>query len=416
MSLPKLLLLILTLLPNSVRAAGDGEVLFIGSSTMELWQSYLPRHFPGRNVIDLGVGNTQYTFLAENAGKWVKQYPKARQIVIYSGDNDLTWANKSPGQVAQDFETAVTMLQKGLKNVELHVLSTKPSLEPSRAAKLPVIDQFNDLLEKKAGALGVHYHEVNIPMRGEDGKPIKELFGPDQVHMFDPGYDMWRNLLGPMIAKCVDEAKGSAQIEANLPLMYRLHKKTAMVSGTPNQARSLLRRIRGEVKKACFAQEAVAREVETTAKAILPDTNAGAGAFQAAMKLVTDTQHKINQQRTQIQQSYLKTSGSLKSFGMQSMSKAAAAAVGEKEKEKGEQLVREAKGGRRLASSSARRMLSVDQDLSVMSDELANVGKKYLESWAKLDGGAEFKKARETMAAMEKRGTDLDASRKMLMR
>ena len=45
----------------------------------------------------------------------------------------------------------------------------------------------------------LQYVDVATPMLGADGKPRKESFGPDGLHMNGEGYKLWTSILTPIL-------------------------------------------------------------------------------------------------------------------------------------------------------------------------------------------------------------------------
>ncbi|HYG81407.1 MAG TPA: hypothetical protein VD861_13510, partial [Pyrinomonadaceae bacterium] len=41
------------------------------------------------------------------------------------------------------------------------------------------------------------YIDVFTPMLGTDGSPRPELFGPDELHMNEQGYRLWKSVVAP---------------------------------------------------------------------------------------------------------------------------------------------------------------------------------------------------------------------------
>ncbi|MCA9438471.1 MAG: hypothetical protein KC978_21995, partial [Candidatus Omnitrophica bacterium] len=54
----------------------------------------------------------------------------------------------------------------------------------------------NDLIEKEASQDDHQiFIDVDAPMIGEDGKPKKELFLEDGLHLNNKGYEIWSDLV-----------------------------------------------------------------------------------------------------------------------------------------------------------------------------------------------------------------------------
>ena len=82
-------------------APPTNPILFVGSSTVRLWQT--ADAFPDLPVINRGFGGSTIADVNHFADRIVFKY-KPRMIVFYSGDNDLA-AGRSPDRVFDDFET-----------------------------------------------------------------------------------------------------------------------------------------------------------------------------------------------------------------------------------------------------------------------------------------------------------------------
>jgi lysophospholipase L1-like esterase len=169
-------------------------VVFVGSSSIRLWD--LSKSFPGIETINRGFGGSQLADSAHFAPRVVVKY-EPRLVVLYAGDNDLA-AGKTPEQVADDFRTFVRTVREGLPKVRIVFLSIKPSIQ-----RWKLVDRgrrANDLIE--AGCKqeeGLVYVDVGTPLLGEDGKPRRELFRDDGLHLNEKGYEVWASIVKPYL-------------------------------------------------------------------------------------------------------------------------------------------------------------------------------------------------------------------------
>jgi lysophospholipase L1-like esterase len=167
-------------------------VLFVGSSSIRRWD--LSKSFPELDVINRGFGGSQLADSSHFAPRIVLKY-EPRVVVLYAGDNDLA-AGKSPEQVQADFQAFVRTVQKGLPKARIIFLSIKPS--PLRRGLMDRMRKANALIEadcKKGERL--LYVDVFTPMLGDDGKPRRELFINDGLHLNEKGYALWASILKP---------------------------------------------------------------------------------------------------------------------------------------------------------------------------------------------------------------------------
>ncbi len=170
-------------------------IIFTGSSSIRFWSS-LAADLPGQPVLNRGFGGSQMRDLAWYAGPLAIAY-EPRQIVVYSGDNDID-AGRTPQQVLADFRAFVARVRRDLPRVPIAVLAIKPSL--ARLGQLPAQRQANALLQAEAARMPhVQFIDVATPMLDGDGQPRRELFLADGLHMNRQGYALWRTIIAPCL-------------------------------------------------------------------------------------------------------------------------------------------------------------------------------------------------------------------------
>lgn len=180
---------------DRVQPPPRGAVLFVGSSSVRLWQT-LAEDFPGVKVINRGFGGSQIDDSTLYADRIVVPY-KPRMVVLYAGDNDLA-AGKTPQQVFEDYKAFVARVRRDLPKTKIAFISIKPS--PSRAALLPKMREANGLIKNYVSRdKGLAYIDVFTPMLDGDGSPRPELFGPDMLHMNREGYRLWKSVVAPYL-------------------------------------------------------------------------------------------------------------------------------------------------------------------------------------------------------------------------
>jgi outer membrane protein assembly factor BamB/lysophospholipase L1-like esterase len=170
-------------------------VLFAGSSSIRLWD--LKESFPDLEAINRGFGGSQIGDSTHFAPRIILK-TEPRIIVLYAGDNDLA-AGKTPEQVSEDFQAFAQLIHKELPTTKIIFIAIKPS--PARWQLADKQKNANDLIEaycKKHD--GLAYLDMVKPMLGEDGKPRKELFVKDGLHLNEKGYELWASLLKSFLA------------------------------------------------------------------------------------------------------------------------------------------------------------------------------------------------------------------------
>ena len=164
----------------------------MGSSSIRLWN--LKDSFPGLPVVRRGFGGSQLADSVRYAGRIVVPC-KPRIVVLYAGDND-TASGKSPEEVARDFESFVGAVRRALPETRIVYISIKPSIQRWHlAAAMREANALIRAIVEKDPAMS--FVDVWPAMLGEDGKPRRELFVEDGLHLSAEGYRLWSRLLLP---------------------------------------------------------------------------------------------------------------------------------------------------------------------------------------------------------------------------
>ena len=167
-------------------------ILFIGSSSIRGWN--LEPYFSDLPVINRGFGGSHIADSVAFAERIVLPY-RPKVIVLYAGDNDVTHG-KSPQRVLADYRAFVAKVHQSLPKTRIVFIAIKPSI--SRWKLVDKMRQANRLIqavtEKDDRQVFV---DVDAPMIGPDGKPKKELFKSDGLHLNDTGYKLWAELVRP---------------------------------------------------------------------------------------------------------------------------------------------------------------------------------------------------------------------------
>lgn len=171
-----------------------GAVLFVGSSSIRLWDS-LAQDFPDAVVINRGFGGSEVRDSTWYADRIVYPY-RPSTVVLYAGDNDLA-NGRTPEQVGQDTATFIDRVHQRLPKARIVIISTKPS--PSRAHLLEAQRQANALVQREAQQRGAVFVDVFTPMLDAQGQPRESLFIQDRLHMNASGYALWKQLLAPYV-------------------------------------------------------------------------------------------------------------------------------------------------------------------------------------------------------------------------
>lgn len=182
---------------DRARPPDPGAVVFVGSSSIRLWQD-LEGQFRNTVVVQRGFGGARLSDCLEHLDQLVIAY-RPRMVLLYAGDNDLA-EGATPREVFERFVTFAERVRERLSTTRLAFISIKPS--PARVALLQQARITNRLIEIYArGRPDLVYIDVYYPMLDSDGLPRGELFAADRLHLNAAGYALWREVLAPHLRR-----------------------------------------------------------------------------------------------------------------------------------------------------------------------------------------------------------------------
>ncbi|MBS1486495.1 MAG: G-D-S-L family lipolytic protein [Bacteroidetes bacterium] len=172
-------------------------ILFIGSSSFTYWHK-LPSYFPGYPIINRAFGGSTLADQIFYFRNVVAPY-RAKQIVIYCGENDLAYNPSFPADSALTrFKKLFSLIRNNDATMWVTFVSMKPS--PSRHHFLKSYTQANNLIRdflKKQKR--TDFVDVASIMLNKNGKPKASLFTADSLHMNTRGYALWQKIILPYL-------------------------------------------------------------------------------------------------------------------------------------------------------------------------------------------------------------------------
>lgn len=179
------------------RLPGIDGVLFVGSSTIRLWENLAQDFRDVPVIINRGFGGSTLADCTVFVRQLVTQY-KPRQVLVYAGDNDLA-EGRSPEQVLQSFEDFVRNVRADLPGTRITYISIKPS--PLRKSLMPKAEKANALIARYAQSMpDIGYIDIYTPMLDAAGNPIAEIFRSDRLHLNEAGYRLWQAQIAQYLA------------------------------------------------------------------------------------------------------------------------------------------------------------------------------------------------------------------------
>lgn len=179
---------------DSQKRPPTNAIVFVGSSSFRMWKD-LQEDFPGHPIINRGFGGSSLPHVIAYVDEIVIPY-KPKQVVIYCGENDFMNDTVTSDIVSNRFITLYNKLRDALPRAQIVYVSMKPS--PSRQHLMEEIAAANaairNFLKNKPKT---SYVDIWDDMLDEEGKPRKELFLQDMLHMNEKGYAIWQKAIAP---------------------------------------------------------------------------------------------------------------------------------------------------------------------------------------------------------------------------
>lgn len=172
--------------------ACNAPVVFYGSSTLRLWTT-LNRDFPGICVRNAGFGGSTLSACVYYFERLVLPL-KPRSLVIYAGDNDLG-DGQSPEAVFASYLALWRKCRAQFPSIPVAYISIKPS--PARWSIDDRIRRANALIRQEVERQEkTCWIDIYPAMLGDDGKPKRELYEEDGLHLSPAGYRVWTERIG----------------------------------------------------------------------------------------------------------------------------------------------------------------------------------------------------------------------------
>lgn len=182
---------------DSLRFPKKKMILFIGSSSFTRWND-VQEYFPGHHILNRGFGGSTLPDLIRYADDIIFPY-RPKEIVIYCGENDVASSDTITAEtVTNRFITLFDIIRNRYPKIPIVYIAMKPS--PSREKFFPAMQAANsniqNFLSTKKKTAFINIYPL---MLGADGKPRKELFVQDMLHMNKDGYKIWQQALEPYL-------------------------------------------------------------------------------------------------------------------------------------------------------------------------------------------------------------------------
>lgn len=182
---------------DSIAMPPKNGIVFTGSSSIRMWHD-LEAVYKDYHVINRGFGGSVISQANDYIDELVLKY-KPRQVVIYSGENDIA-SGATAEQTLANFSIFFGNIREHLPKTAIAYISMK--LSPSRKKFSDEVIKANGLIKdyiaKQKNAV---YIDIAAKMLDSNGEMRPELFQSDMLHMKPAGYEIWIKEITPYLKK-----------------------------------------------------------------------------------------------------------------------------------------------------------------------------------------------------------------------
>ena len=176
----------------------DGAILFIGSSSIRLWDTMAEDMAPWK-TIRRGYGGAKFTDLAVFVERLVAPHECSAVAIFVANDISGSDDDRTPEEVLELFQYVVAKVQELKPNRAIFFIAITPT--SSRWGVWDQIEKANKLISDYCEAnAGLHFVPTAADYLNEEGIPNDELFRNDKLHLNRDGYVQWGSLIKKSVA------------------------------------------------------------------------------------------------------------------------------------------------------------------------------------------------------------------------
>jgi lysophospholipase L1-like esterase len=177
---------------DSADGIKEGQILFVGSSTIRKWNNLRKDMYP-LSVMNRGFGGSTFPELLYYYDRLVLKY-KPSKIVLYEGDNDITASFLTPETVFKCFKWFVQLTENYLPGTPVYFVSIK--LSPAREKFMDKLLITNMMIEEYCRIRpNVYFIDITGNMYDDYGNIRTDIFLSDKLHLNEKGYQLWTDII-----------------------------------------------------------------------------------------------------------------------------------------------------------------------------------------------------------------------------
>jgi len=178
---------------NQTEKYPDNSILFLGSSSIRLWNT-LGQELAPYPIIQRGFGGSNSPAVLHYTKRIVYPHKFAALVIFIANDITGSQNDLSPTESAENFRKIVRTVRAKFRQQPIFIVEITPS--QSRWAKWPLIKQDNvRLKELCTKEKNLYFIETARSFLDEKSEPKNELFRDDFLHLNHNGYKIWGKLI-----------------------------------------------------------------------------------------------------------------------------------------------------------------------------------------------------------------------------
>ncbi|MDX2247735.1 MAG: SGNH/GDSL hydrolase family protein [Bacteroidia bacterium] len=182
---------------DQARPVPAEAIVFAGSSSLRMWKTLVEDLAP-YPVVNRGFGGSTMPELIHYADRIVWPY-KPKAVFVYEGDNDITSEAVSPDSMLRTFQEFHRLTREQSPDTKIYFISIKPSV--ARKNLFEKATQTNALVRQYCEANeDLAYVDIVSPMLKPNGTVRSDLFVSDSLHMNETGYEIWTEVIRPLVS------------------------------------------------------------------------------------------------------------------------------------------------------------------------------------------------------------------------
>ncbi len=182
----------------------DVDIVFVGSSSIRKWET-LTEDFSEYAVVNHGFGGSKVADTTYYFDRLVTAFsPEA--VVIFTGTNDINGINSNSKTGEEVFELVKELYntaQDELPGVPIYYISISPT--KARWDAWEEANKANQLIKEYANSQEDLIYIDTTEELLKDGMPNQDLFVRDGLHLNSDGYELWVNIIKPIVTQGIDK-------------------------------------------------------------------------------------------------------------------------------------------------------------------------------------------------------------------